>query len=841
MGSGGSQSHALYETAPTVHEEAVSDLGPQADQIVDLLAEQTDGLGAPEGLNPSAAEHLEKFNELFDAIKLLEKGTFFYALANPLSGDEELAWYQALKDTSAKADYHLFQSYMNGLAHSDGEELSQLKAQATVAALAALGEGQLQKIAANEGFSYPELVGLNQEPGKNHALVHWLDPNYDSDIPSKKKIQAKAQERFTQLCAGQSVAGKTLADVDHTGYGIGAWSVTQEQYEALSATLAQQAEAFPSLPTAQRAGALAQLVDAENKLVTASVPGTDTASLSGSKAQATLKVDEALGCVAPYGPECALALEAAQKRGDITAEQCQVLSGIAALQMTRASVPASEKEDIAQVADTRIAQFAQAKTWHDTLAGSVSFTDEGKMAVLVTGASGPTDVVEMATAAQKYFAAKKDVSSWVLHTSDTAGLLKQISQIDVHGKPLAPDDLAKKFKDWAVGQDKATLLQAAEQLGMEGAASATKTQAKNYIAQSWGKGAGAPAPTSPGAKAAPTPKSAPTPSAALSAKTAPAVSKTGFGGQHATLMAALQHYSAAAVDVPQPLDAKVVAGHDFGAGQSAKGLGGVHSKSLHTGPDGGQWLFKPDKKTGGARAAAEAAASQVFHTAGVNAVPVYTARVGSHKGAVQPMVQGASPLSPDPAGWTQSDVDHLVRTHVAQWVMGDHDAHPGNFLKTASGGLVPIDAGQAFKHYGADTLSLDYHPNAVFGSPRPAHQQAYRAAAKGGLAPGVKIKPAVAHPVIKQIESIPDSQWRAMLHTTAHQGAKNPDIGWVPRMRARAAAQHKIPETKVSTAQVAEAFLSHACERKNTLRKTFTDFFTKELKLPGADVLTYGA
>jgi hypothetical protein len=294
------------------------------------------------------------------------------------------------------------------------------------------------------------------------------------------------------------------------------------------------------------------------------------------------------------------------------------------------------------------------------------------------------------------------------------------------------------------------------------------------------------------------------------------------------------------LDVPKPVDAKVVATHDFGAGTSATNLGGVHSKSLHTGPDGGQWLFKPDKKTKGARAAAEAAASQVFQTAGVSAVPVYTAKVGGHTGAIQPMVKGASALAADPKAWTQADVDHLVRAHVPQWLMGDHDGHPGNILKTPSGGLVPIDAGQAFKHYGTDKLSLDYHPNASFGAPRPAYQQAYQAAISGGLAPGVKIKPAVAHPVIKKLESIPDSQWRAMLHTTAHQGAKNPDIGWVPHMRQRAADQHKIPAAKVTTAQIAEAFLDHACERKNTLRESFTAFFTTELKLPGADGLKYG-
>ncbi|WP_159942533.1 hypothetical protein [Nocardiopsis sp. FR6] len=861
MGSGGSQNHTLYTTEPTVHEPVHSDLGPEVDQIVDLLQEQpgeTDSaeLVAAQAEQPGA-EHLEKFHELLDEIKTLKEGPAYHALVEASDEDDELTWYAELQHASKLADHHLINAVAQGFPADQGELLNDLKGKATEEALAELDDEQLQKIAKNHGFLYPELVGLNHPPGANHALVHWLDPHYLPETDSKAKIQAKAQERFTQLCAGHTVAGKTLSDVDHSGYGTGVWTVSQEQYTALCSTLAQQAEAFPSLPAAERAQALADLVDAENKIFTASIDGIDTASLSGSKAEATIKVDETMAWFFPTSSEFKVAVQAAQTQGHISAEQAQVLPGAAAVQLGRASVPQTEKDDIIAVADKRIAQIAQAKMWHDTLmapGGLIAFTDEGKLTMpsAADGKAQVEEVVLLATAAQKYFAAKKDASAWMLKASDTIGLYAQISGADAHGgDPLTPDDLAKKFKAWAVSQDKDTLIQAAEKLGMTGAVAptkATKTTAKMFIAGVWGKDPGSGLPSSdinatpaqtPKKKPAPTPPATPTKAPAASAPTA--VTQTSFGGHHAKLLDALKHYSGAALDVPKPVDAKIVANHDFGAGTSATNLGGVHSKSLHTGPDGGQWLFKPDKKTKGARAAAEAAASQVFQAAGVSAVPVYTAKVGGHTGAVQPMVKGASALAADPKAWSQADVDHLVRAHVAQWVMGDHDGHPGNILKTPSGGLVPIDAGQAFKHYGTDKLSLDYHPNAGFGAPRPAYQQAYQAAAHGGLASGVKIKPAVAHPVIKKLESIPDAQWRAMLHTTAHRGAKNPEIGWVPHMRQRAATQHKIPVDKVTPTQIAETFLDHACERKNTLRQSFTDFFTKELKLPGADILKYGA
>ena len=59
----------------------------------------------------------------------------------------------------------------------------------------------------------------------------------------------------------------------------------------------------------------------------------------------------------------------------------------------------------------------------------------------------------------------------------------------------------------------------------------------------------------------------------------------------------------------------------FGPGQSAA-LGGAHQKTLHAAPGGSMWLFKPDS-SGGARAAAEAAASQIYQRVGVPSVGVY--------------------------------------------------------------------------------------------------------------------------------------------------------------------------------------------------------------------------
>ncbi|MEU9255751.1 hypothetical protein AB0D66_28370 [Streptomyces sp. NPDC048270] len=331
---------------------------------------------------------------------------------------------------------------------------------------------------------------------------------------------------------------------------------------------------------------------------------------------------------------------------------------------------------------------------------------------------------------------------------------------------------------------------------------------------------------------------APAPKAIPKAPKKPAAPGS-FNAKAQALVAALHQAKATAQDVPARIDSDVVGSWTFGAGAPAN-LGGTYSKTLHAAPDGSSWLFKADHN-GGVIAHSEAAASHALSLAGVPAVPVYVKEIGGKVGSVQPMLKGATHFSSDPHKWTQPEVDSIVRSHVGSWLVGDHDGHQANVLRTASGGLVHIDRGQAFKHWGTDKLSLGYAPSGG-GSYDPVHQKLYTAALGGSLADGVKVNPAVAHTVIKNVEAIPDSQWRSMLHSTAHEGAKSGSgVHWVPAMRKQAAKKHGIPAAKVSTEQIAEAFLDHAVERKHSLRTAFADFFVKDLNMPHGASLKHGA
>jgi len=310
-----------------------------------------------------------------------------------------------------------------------------------------------------------------------------------------------------------------------------------------------------------------------------------------------------------------------------------------------------------------------------------------------------------------------------------------------------------------------------------------------------------------------------------------------FNAKVQALVANLQQVKANAQDVPVRIDSGVVDAWSFGAGTPAN-LGGTYPKTLHTAPDGSSWLFKADHNGQGAIAHAEAAASHALSLGGVAAVPVYAKTVEGKHGTVQPMLKGATHFTTEPKAWSQAEVDGIVRSHVGSWLVGDHDGHQDNMLRTASGGLVQIDRGQSFKHFGSDKLAVGYAPSGG-GGHTPVHQKLYTASLGGGLADGVKINPSVAHPVINAFESVPDSQWRSMLHSTAHEGAKA-GVHWVPAMRKAAAKQHGVKPSLVTHAQIADAFLDHAVERKNTLRTSFTDFFVKQLKLPSAASLKHG-
>lgn len=823
MGTGGKSSHQAYDVAPTAGgspDGGEGTPGPGETNFVlpDTLAQIQALTGAPPGDVADTYEQLLK--KPAEAVE---------AFATAMNGQHS----QALTD-----------------AYEQGHAL-------TLAWLQQLTPEQLQQLAAAHGFEHPQLVGLS---GKQpHPLVHVLDPYYPDGIKSKAKIQQVANARYAALAAGETINGLTLADLPPPSPPAvpvdGQWTATVSEVAGLQA---QIATALADVAIAPKHGTLdhdtatklntgfAELIALENKLATASCPD-DPQALAVAQAAAAHSINQALahGTLKP-----GIALQLRQDlttAGTLASAEAGVLSTGQIIDLARPGTPAGDKAQLLQMAGERAGQLAEHKSLTDQHAQLIG-KPFSPYKTEHWAALNPAALTTMATLTGQLHATEQAIGQW--------GNQKFVPVQPTDYATVYPDGYTQTFRQWAKTQPLTALRQTATELGLEHAGKATRAQVQNYIAGQWDPAhsqpelqaavtAKATAPVNP-----PTPVSpaagtwkvgdlagakASKPAAAKQAGVPPVTVKgSGWAAEHANLVAALKHAAASNSGLPQPMDAKAVAGWDFGTGTSAGHLGGMNHKSLHTGPDGKPWMFKADAG-GGAQSAAEANAAAVFAAAGLPAVPVYRAKVGGQRGSVQPLVTQASHFPSSPSAWSQADADAIVRYHVAAWAVGNHDGKPENLLRTPAGGMVPIDLGQAFKFCHEDKLSLSYSPVPT----KPVTDRLYQAHLSGSLPKGVTVNPSVAHPVLAALEKIPDSQWRAMLHDTAHIGAKA-GRPWVPAMRKRAAKQHGIAADKVSTAQVAEAFLDAAVARKNGLRQSFTSFFTGELKLASATALLRG-
>lgn len=272
--------------------------------------------------------------------------------------------------------------------------------------------------------------------------------------------------------------------------------------------------------------------------------------------------------------------------------------------------------------------------------------------------------------------------------------------------------------------------------------------------------------------------------------------------------------------LPDWLGADAIRATRFEHVRQAGDLGGVHAKHVYREPSGREWLFKPDKH-GGAVAHAEAAAAAVSRRAGLPTLETAVVELDGKVGSVQPLIAGARPLPGDPREWSPIQVHAILACHVVDWLLGDHDGNPPNFLlvgSDADADRVPVrvDRGQAFKFFGEDRLALDYEPNAKHGAKPHAAILAYRAAREGRI----RLDPYALYPVIRSAQSIPDEEYIGLLRPLAEAGARSSDRDCAWRARVARAAEERLGR-KPDAAEIAEAFLAMAVERKRSLKRDF--------------------
>jgi len=163
-------------------------------------------------------------------------------------------------------------------------------------------------------------------------------------------------------------------------------------------------------------------------------------------------------------------------------------------------------------------------------------------------------------------------------------------------------------------------------------------------------------------------------------------------------------------------------------------LAGVHAKHIYT-KNGQDYIFKPTKHPEFVLHN-EKAANDIAGLAGLHDPKMTVETVGGEKGTMQEVLGNKldwkTLRNTDLTKLATGDLMEIIMHHPVDWLTSNHDAHTGQWLQTPHG-LVEVDRGQAFKHFGKDKLDPTYHPNATFGEEPPIYNQIHKLYKEGKL------------------------------------------------------------------------------------------------------------
>jgi hypothetical protein len=243
---------------------------------------------------------------------------------------------------------------------------------------------------------------------------------------------------------------------------------------------------------------------------------------------------------------------------------------------------------------------------------------------------------------------------------------------------------------------------------------------------------------------------------------------------------------------------------------------GTHGAGVATDETGKQFLVKPHSPYGDFTSHGEVGASQLAQAVGLDTPAVHLTPTGT----VQEMVPGGKDAFPgkffNPTKLSSQDVLDLQKHQIVDWLVGNHDAHPGNFLRDKNGKLVEIDKGQAFKHYHEDQLSSDYHPNSAYGEQEPVYNTLLKAAKDGQVQ---LHSPAPGEPLGKfldKVQGLPDDQLKAMFKPYATAAAQTGHLPGAPGGGKAGAG---------ADPAAVEKFLADIVARKKSLKTDFQKLY----------------
>jgi hypothetical protein len=193
------------------------------------------------------------------------------------------------------------------------------------------------------------------------------------------------------------------------------------------------------------------------------------------------------------------------------------------------------------------------------------------------------------------------------------------------------------------------------------------------------------------------------------------------------------------------------------------------------------------------------------------------------------MIPGATQAFQEPPHLKDLDSQELMTLQKHQaldWLIGNHDGHVGNFMRTQpnpnhpKGELVGIDKGQSFKYYGRDRLDPTFHPN--FYAREPVYNQLWRDHADGQ---GNMNDPRTGElgDFVNRIQDIGDDELKNIFRPYAENASH---AGLLANIADDDHRRRLGPST--ITPNDPEEFLEAIARRKNSLGKDLGDLYDRQ-------------
>lgn len=256
--------------------------------------------------------------------------------------------------------------------------------------------------------------------------------------------------------------------------------------------------------------------------------------------------------------------------------------------------------------------------------------------------------------------------------------------------------------------------------------------------------------------------------------------------------------------------------------------GSSHGAEIHSNPDGAQFLVKKAPPHAQSMVEMDVAANRIAANSGLEAPPSF--KMNTPEGGVAsaqlmyPHAKDAFPGKFDPESLSDDDLTTIQKHHALDWLIGNHDDHKQNFIRTQDGKLVGIDKGQAMKFANNDRLAWDFFPN----EHEPVHNTLYRNMAQGGRQLFDPREGELGQ-YIQGLQDIPDDEYSEMLRPYAETAAKEGILGtdWKKKDYHPHHGGSIVMDDAHFTSNDPEGFLAHAVARKNNLMNDFGKLYDR--------------